>query len=105
MSNIIVKYPNVIEIPNKVTEFGGKPFHSILYSEFKRFTLEDERSQINWYFLYKNELKKLIIFKEHKLARNIIKYEIPTVRHLKGGIPEFLERLKKIGIDAKLKGE
>ena len=91
---LIIKYPTKIELPIITGGSGNR----ILYARFTGFNLEDKQSGVNWYFTYKRELKKLVIFKEH-VNGVIKKYEIPTARSLKYGIKSFVQELEKIGIE------
>ena len=99
--SIIIEYPKTIEIPHARSSRGDV---SIKYASFTKYNIEDEESQVNWYFTYKRDMKKLIVFKEMKSVDEILKYEIPTARTI-GGITGFIKELNKIGIKSILKKE
>ena len=97
---LIIAYPHEIALPVNAQNISGKDYARIRYSAFSTFNVEDQASGVNWYFSYKREMKKLVIFKEH--VNGIIKkYEIPTARHGKNGTVGFIEELEKIGIKIK----
>ena len=97
---LIISYPHEIELPKAIHMRAGKEFIAILYAAFSTFNIEDEASGVNWYFSFKKEMKKLVVFKEH-VNGTILKYCIPTARNGKNGVTGFIEELEKIGIKIK----
>lgn len=97
---LIIPYPHEIVLPVAKQNMSGKDYARIRYSAFSTFNVEDQASGVNWYFSYKREMKKLIVFKEY-INGIIQKHVIPTVRNGNNGTAGFIEELSKIGITIK----
>ena len=104
MPKFIIEYPNSIELPYTENTYPGKESKSIMYSRLTKFNIEDEKSKVNWYFSYKREVKKVVIFKEYTAIKEIVKHEIPTARNLQNGTADFIKKLAEIGITATIGG-
>ena len=104
MPKFIIEYPNSIELPYTENTYPGKESKSIMYSRLTKFNIEDEKSKVNWYFSYKREMKKVVIFKEYTAIKEIVKHEIPTARNLQNGTADFIKKLAEIGITATIGG-
>ena len=105
MPKFIIEYPEPIQLPFTETVYAGKESKSILYSRLVKFNIEDEKSKVNWYFSYKRDMKKVVIFKEYTAVKEIVKHEIPTARNLQNGTADFIKKLAEIGITATIGGD